>query len=126
MDRCSCPTLATKTETWRGWGTRQDRAPSIETLQRNLDNRTIPGPKNGDLGHPDDALDGLQACAAGGLYRLTVDPDGIVGGEECGDAGDVAGLTDAAERRVLFNLFLEVAAYEARGVDALGFDQAGI
>jgi hypothetical protein len=68
----------------------------------------------------------LQAGAAGGLDGLAVDPDGVVGGEEGGDAGDVAGLADAAERGRASHFLLEVAADEAGGVDAFGLDHAGV
>src|SRR5580658_1849416 len=68
----------------------------------------------------------LQAVAAGGLDGLAVDPGSIVGSEKRCDRRDVAGLADAAKRGAGNYFLVEVAADEAGGVDAFGFDHPGI
>jgi hypothetical protein len=55
-----------------------------------------------------------------------VDPAGILGGEEDGDRTDVGGVTDAAQRRLRLDRFVEVHANETGGVNAFGFDHARI
>jgi len=57
---------------------------------------------------------------------LAAEPAGVSGGEEGHGCGDILGLSDAAEWRFVFDLLLEVAADEACGVDAFGFDHAGV
>jgi AraC family transcriptional regulator of adaptative response/methylated-DNA-[protein]-cysteine methyltransferase len=71
-------------------------------------------------------LRGEQARAAGGLDELPGQPVGIVGGEESGDVWrcPVVGRCGQAEFR--FSLLLKVAADEAGGVHAFGFDHAGV
>ena len=68
----------------------------------------------------------LQASPACCLNGLPVDPGGIVRRKKGGNAGNVVGLAYAAERCVGLQLLLEVAADEPRGVDAFGFNHAGI
>ena len=51
-------------------------------------------------------------------------PGGGVGGQKHGDAGDIVGLAEPAERGARHHVFLEIAADDAGGVGALGLHAA--
>ena len=74
----------------------------------------------------DDTLLMYLAEAAGGVEKFAGEPAGVLGGEEDGDGGDVAGLADASERSLGLAVLLPFTADEADGVRAFGLDQAGI
>jgi len=63
----------------------------------------------------------LLALAAGKDERLAGDPTRVVRCEKYSDSGDVFGLGDAAEWRLGFNFFAEVAFGEANGMEPFCF-----
>src|SRR4051794_31319261 len=68
----------------------------------------------------------LLPLAAGEDERLAGDPTRVVGCVEHSDPGDVVRLTDAAERRLRFHHFAEVAFGDSRGMKPLGFHHARV
>src|SRR5258707_11040107 len=50
---------------------------------------------------------------------LAGDPGGVVGGQKHGDAGDIVGLAEPAQRRARHHVLLEIAADHTAGLGAL-------
>src|SRR5258707_7066574 len=55
---------------------------------------------------------------------LAGDPGGGVGGQKHGDAGDIVGLAEPAERGARHHVLFEIAADDTSGVCALGLHPA--